>query len=191
MTCTRPRVAVLLGALMSKLYPIRVAYAPKRMLLDKVPVVSSQLIPVSGIGSVIGPLIGSRLKRQFRPRRRFQPHGCGHAHPGPHRGPREYDLRIATTPGKIIRYSLTAGRGACARSRERIRRPIAVGPCIDPSFGGRCSKASAGLRRLRSRVSDSFNRASRVSRASRNACFERMRRDAWYSSAGPAHSRRI
>jgi MFS family permease len=54
-------VAVLLGGLMSTLYPICVAHAHDRMPLDKVLVVSSRLILVSGIGSVLGPLIGSIL----------------------------------------------------------------------------------------------------------------------------------
>jgi MFS family permease len=50
---------------MSTLYPICVAHAHDRMPLDKVLAVSSRLILVSGIGSVIGPLIGSSLKPQF------------------------------------------------------------------------------------------------------------------------------
>jgi MFS family permease len=54
-------VAVLLGGLMSTLYPICVAHAHDRMPLGKVLVVSSRLILVSGIGSVLGPLIGSIL----------------------------------------------------------------------------------------------------------------------------------
>jgi len=58
-------VAVLLGGLMSTLYPICVAHAHDRMPFDKVLVVSSRLILVSGIGSVIGPLIGSSLKPHF------------------------------------------------------------------------------------------------------------------------------
>jgi MFS family permease len=58
-------VAVLLGGLMSTLYPICVAHAHDSMPLDKVLVVSSRLILVSGIGSVLGPLIGSSLKPHF------------------------------------------------------------------------------------------------------------------------------
>jgi MFS family permease len=48
--------AALLGGFMSTLYPVCVAHAH-----DRVVVVSGQLILVSGLGSVIGPLIGMSL----------------------------------------------------------------------------------------------------------------------------------
>lgn len=53
--------AVLLGGFMSTLYPICVAHAHDRMPADRVVAVSGQLILVSGLGSVLGPLIGTSL----------------------------------------------------------------------------------------------------------------------------------
>ena len=57
--------AALLGGFMSTLYPVSVAYAHDRMPADRVVAVSSQLILVSGLGSVIGPLIGTNLMARF------------------------------------------------------------------------------------------------------------------------------
>jgi MFS family permease len=54
--------AVLLGGFMSALYPVCVAHAHDRMPADRVVAVSGQLILVSGVGSVLGPLIGASLK---------------------------------------------------------------------------------------------------------------------------------
>ena len=59
-----PAVA-LLGGFMSTLYPVCVAHAHDRMPADRVVAVSSQLILVSGLGSVIGPLIGTNLMARF------------------------------------------------------------------------------------------------------------------------------
>jgi MFS family permease len=57
--------AVLLGGFMSTLYPTCVAHAHDRMPADRVVAVSGQLILVSGLGSVLGPLIGTSLKAHF------------------------------------------------------------------------------------------------------------------------------
>ena len=50
---------------MSTLYPVCVAHAHDRMPADRVVAVSSQLILVSGLGSVVGPLIGTNLMARF------------------------------------------------------------------------------------------------------------------------------
>ena len=57
--------AVLLGGFMSTLYPVCVAHAHDRMPADRVVAVSGRLILVSGIGSVLGPLIGTSLMARF------------------------------------------------------------------------------------------------------------------------------
>jgi MFS family permease len=57
--------AALLGGFMSTLYPVCVAHAHDRMPADRVVGVSGQLILVSGLGSVIGPLIGTSLMARF------------------------------------------------------------------------------------------------------------------------------
>ena len=59
-----PAVAVI-GGLMSTLYPVCVAHAHDRMPADRVVAVSSQLILLSGFGSVLGPLIGMNLMKRF------------------------------------------------------------------------------------------------------------------------------
>jgi MFS family permease len=53
--------AALLGGFMSTLYPVCVAHAHDRMPADQVVAVSGALILVSGLGSILGPLIGTRL----------------------------------------------------------------------------------------------------------------------------------
>jgi MFS family permease len=53
--------AVMLGGFMSTLYPVCVANAHDRMPADRVVAVSGQLILVSGLGSVVGPLIGANI----------------------------------------------------------------------------------------------------------------------------------
>ncbi len=58
-------VAALLGGFMSAFYPVCVAHAHDRTPVDRVIGVSGQLILLSGIGSVIGPLAGSGLKARF------------------------------------------------------------------------------------------------------------------------------
>ena len=58
--------AVLLGGFMSTLYPICVAHAHDCMPADRVVAVSGRLILVSGLGSVLGPLIGASLMAHFR-----------------------------------------------------------------------------------------------------------------------------
>ena len=57
--------AVLLGGFMSTLYPVSVAHALDRMPADRVAAVSARLILASGIGSVLGPLIGASLMQHF------------------------------------------------------------------------------------------------------------------------------
>jgi len=57
--------AALLGGFMSTLYPVCVTHAHDRMPTDRVVAVSGQLILVSGLGSVIGPLIGTSLMAHF------------------------------------------------------------------------------------------------------------------------------
>jgi len=58
-------VAALLGGFMSTLYPVCVADAHDRMPGDRVVAVSGQLILISGLGSVAGPLIGTTLMARF------------------------------------------------------------------------------------------------------------------------------
>jgi MFS family permease len=57
--------AVLLGGFMSTLYPVCVAHAHDRMPAGRVVAVSGRLILVSGLGSVLGPLIGASLMARF------------------------------------------------------------------------------------------------------------------------------
>jgi MFS family permease len=53
--------AALLGGFMSALYPVCVANAHDRMPADRVVAVSGRLILVSGLASVLGPLIGTSI----------------------------------------------------------------------------------------------------------------------------------
>jgi len=65
---TRPVVltaAALLGGFMSTLYPVCVANAHDQMPADQVVAVSGQLILISGVGSVIGPLVGTIVMAHF------------------------------------------------------------------------------------------------------------------------------
>jgi MFS family permease len=57
--------ALLLGGFMSTLYPVCVAHAHDCMPADRVVAVSGRLILASGMGSVLGPLIGASLKAHF------------------------------------------------------------------------------------------------------------------------------
>jgi MFS family permease len=57
--------ALLLGGFMSTLYPVCVAHAHDRMPADRVVAVSGRLVLVSGLGSVLGPLIGASLMTHF------------------------------------------------------------------------------------------------------------------------------
>jgi MFS family permease len=57
--------AALLGGFMSTLYPVCVAHALDCMPADRVVAVSSRLILVTGLGSVLGPLIGMSLMERF------------------------------------------------------------------------------------------------------------------------------
>ncbi|MET0429202.1 MAG: MFS transporter [Microvirga sp.] len=51
-------VAAVIGGTMSTLYPLCVSHAHDRMPSDRVLAVSGRLILVSGIGSILGPLVG-------------------------------------------------------------------------------------------------------------------------------------
>jgi MFS family permease len=53
--------AVVFGGLISTIYPVSVAHAHDRMPADSVIAVSGRLILASGLGSVLGPLIGANL----------------------------------------------------------------------------------------------------------------------------------
>ncbi|MGG5817211.1 MFS transporter [Falsiroseomonas sp. HW251] len=57
--------AALLGGFLSTLYPVCVANAHDRMPADRVLAVSRQLILLSGVGSVLGPLIGAGVMGRF------------------------------------------------------------------------------------------------------------------------------
>ncbi len=57
--------AALLGGFMSTLYPVCVANAHDQMPADQVVAVSGQLILVSGLGSILGPLIGTSVMARF------------------------------------------------------------------------------------------------------------------------------
>ena len=57
--------ALFLGGFMSTLYPVCVAHAHDCMPPDRVVAVSGRLILVSGVGSVLGPLIGASLMSRF------------------------------------------------------------------------------------------------------------------------------
>ena len=57
--------ATLLGGFMSTLYPVCVSHAHDRMPADRVVAVSGRLILLSGLGSVVGPLIGTGLMAHF------------------------------------------------------------------------------------------------------------------------------
>ena len=57
--------AALLGGFMSTLYPVCVAYAHDSMPADRVVAVSGGLVLLSGLGSIVGPLIGTSLIARF------------------------------------------------------------------------------------------------------------------------------
>lgn len=57
--------ALLLGGFLSTLYPVCVAHAHDCTPSDHVLRVSARLILLSGVGSVVGPLIGTRLMARY------------------------------------------------------------------------------------------------------------------------------
>jgi MFS family permease len=57
--------AAMLGGFLSTLYPVCVADALDRMPADQVVAVSSRLILVTGLGSVLGPIIGMSVMERF------------------------------------------------------------------------------------------------------------------------------
>jgi MFS family permease len=57
--------AALLGGFMSTIYPVCVANAHDQMPADQVVAVSGRLILVSGVGSILGPPIGTSLMGRF------------------------------------------------------------------------------------------------------------------------------
>ena len=58
-------LGALLGGFMSTLYPVCVAQAHDRTPADRVVAVSGQLILISGLGSVVGPLMGASVMGRF------------------------------------------------------------------------------------------------------------------------------
>ena len=58
--------AALLGGFMSAFYPVCVAHAHDRMPADRVVAVSGRLILLSGVGAVLGPVIGASLMAHFK-----------------------------------------------------------------------------------------------------------------------------
>jgi MFS family permease len=56
---------LLLGGFMSVIYPVCVAHANDRMPTERAVAVSGRLILISGIGSALGPLLGSALMSAF------------------------------------------------------------------------------------------------------------------------------
>jgi MFS family permease len=58
-------VAALLGGFMSTLYPVCVADAHDHMPADRIVAVSGRLILISGLGSIVGPLIGTSVMGRF------------------------------------------------------------------------------------------------------------------------------
>lgn len=57
--------AALLGGFMSTIYPVCVANAHDQMPADQIVAVTGQLILVSGLGSIFGPLIGTTVMAHF------------------------------------------------------------------------------------------------------------------------------
>ncbi len=57
--------AALLGGFMSTMYPVCVANAHDQMPADQVVAVTGRLILVSGLGSILGPLIGTSVMARF------------------------------------------------------------------------------------------------------------------------------
>jgi len=56
---------LLLGGFMSVIYPVCVAHANDRMPAERAIAVSGRLILISGIGSAVGPLLGSSVVEAF------------------------------------------------------------------------------------------------------------------------------
>jgi len=56
---------LLLGGFMSIIYPVSVAHANDRMPAERAVVVSGRLILISGVGSALGPLLGSSVMSAF------------------------------------------------------------------------------------------------------------------------------
>ena len=58
--------AALLGGFMWAIYPVCVSHAHNRMPADRVVGVSARLILLSGIGAVLGPVIGTSIMAHFK-----------------------------------------------------------------------------------------------------------------------------
>ena len=58
--------AALLGGFMSAIYPVCVSHAHDRMPADRVVAVSGRLILLSGVGAVLGPVIGASIMAHFK-----------------------------------------------------------------------------------------------------------------------------
>ena len=90
--------AVFLGGFMSTLYPVCVANAHDRMPADRVVAISGWLILVSGVGSVLGPLISASLMN----RRRVLLHGRRRTPAGDCGRPRCFDDASPEAPGSAL-----------------------------------------------------------------------------------------
>lgn len=97
-------VAALFGGLMSTLYPVCVAHAHDRMPADRMIAVSSQLILLSGFGSVLGPLIGANLMGRF---------GINGV------------LHLMAAAASLLAL-LAVGRSLVAESSPHLERPFAI-----------------------------------------------------------------
>jgi MFS family permease len=97
-------VAAFFGGLMSTLYPVCVAHAHDRMPADQVIAVSSQLILLSGFGSVLGPLIGANVMA------RFDINGV---------------LYMIAAAGSLLAL-LAVGRSLLAEPPRHLERPFAI-----------------------------------------------------------------
>ncbi len=101
--------AALLGGFMSTLYPVCVAFAHDHMPADRVVAVSGRLILVSGIGSVIGPIVGASLMARFDIDGVFYFMAAVRAPPGPcGRGP-DFDRGASGARGTAVRDSRATG----------------------------------------------------------------------------------
>src|SRR4029450_2992963 len=58
--------SIFLGGFMSTLYPVSVAHAHDRMAADYVVAWSRRPLLVNGLGSVLGPLIGTSLMKRYQ-----------------------------------------------------------------------------------------------------------------------------
>lgn len=96
--------AVLLGGFMATLYPVSVSHALDRVQPDRIVAVSGRLILLSGLGSVMGPLIGASLMARFTIDGVF------------------YFMAAAA----LLLTFLAAGRGLTTTAPHRVERPFEI-----------------------------------------------------------------